>query len=1077
MGGADGHGDAPQPPISAAAAEDDELRLFDEQPITFEDTEGGAEDSTGSGRDREGRDSRSSSPLPWPDSSASDGLETVDGDALLIQAGRGLPDRALRGKRGRSRDKAYLDSFMQAAHLLSAGQVVPRPEALLDEQIRPNLWFLEKKASKRRKGNDRWILSGGKKGSSQVWLTDTAGVRKRYGCVVRAQGQTLKYAQFNYVIRNERSAEVVEDSNVTVWMVLPAESMKLEPTAKITGAFPAHAFSDRGRNTDQAALDLKLSSSTARRFISFESAEPDEDGMEMGAVIRHQDQGVQLLSQNGDFAEWHRCAPGEAPFFEGEVVGFRRNGLISRKTRGARMVGIITRQAVVEGSAPAQAERHDFDTVAYSGVVPVRLARDSHGTRSKGSLTAHPGQLLSPSGNDDGLAVLCSATASVTRVGVLLDNLEVEDGANLDGRDFKSPRGFVMASAVVVTPAETVRAGSLRTDLVYRLAAGLIWLIAVVSVLVYAFVQHRGSPRKPVALASAPTSTTGTPSSVWLGCDGVECPDGETYRLGPAVDPDDGSETFSVQCAASECTPAQCCRENKCVVSQRLTPNAIRSEAAVPFGEPKFTQSYTETTGSGPCTTGGDLDSATLALVWEREVSNATGSQLYNASRHASAVSVTVSSRSATGRCLILAASWQFEDAIAHCQGICSSTELCSGISIRSLAAGRGHDCCLRARWPVLNGAAHSEVPTRCFVKHQEEGDVQQMSHFWLCSDVSNGRCVLSATPHGYDMNVPPRSGGTTMSISTLGQISCATGFSVMSAAESTDNGLDDGHLPTAFCPLDGGALMLSGCVENQCTMPPAEAVALATNKRSGTMFVASDFLVGFESVEAAYEAFVDGALEGTRFVVENPNAETVSSVGAVGCVLGYGPTTRSFKVIQEKDKGENPRVLASLPSVSCENSHRSFNFTGCYPQDSCEALYGKGGDQNSPCALIASQYRGSIQGLSHMEQGVLLERFRTDCQAQSGCQWVEPPQLLSKNTAWVGCVLAPNCTAAQIDFGDSVLTNRRNCVRISGCQYCVQESRLPLLDTSLIPGNAVSARGVATSDMQSIEAKYCVQT
>eukprot|EP01043_Picozoa_sp_COSAG02_P000593 COSAG02_NODE_11_length_58539_cov_103.119473_12_plen_1074_part_00 len=1010
--------------------------------------------------------------------SASSSSSSDDNDGasqVAIQAGRGLHDRALRGMGGRGREKAYLDSFMQATHLLSAGQVVPRPETLLDDQIRPNLWFLENnpKSAARRKGTDRWIISGGRKGSSQVWLTDTSGVRKRYGCVVRTQGQTLKYAQFNRVTRVARCAEVVEDSNMTTWMVLPPESMKLKPTA----------FSASGRNTDQAVLGLKLSSSTARRFISFESAEPDEDGMEMGAVVRHQDEGVQLLSHNGDFAEWHRCAPGEAPFFEGEVVGFRRNGLVSRKTRGAPMVGIITRQAVVEGSAPAQAERHNFETVAYSGVVPVRLARDSHDTRSKRSPTVHPGQLLSPSGNDDGLAVLCLATASVTRVGVLLDNLELEHGANLDGGDFKSPRGFVMVNAVVVTPAETVRAGSLRADLVYRLAVGLMWLIAVVSVLVYAFVQHRGSPRKPVALASASTSAAGTPSSVWLGCDGVACRDGETYRLGPAVDADDGSETFSVQCAASECTPAQCCRENKCGVSQRLTSNAIRSQAAVPFGEPKFTQSYTETTGSGPCATGGDLDSATLALAWEREVSSATGGQLYNASRDASAVSVTISSRSATGRCLRLAASWQFEDAIAYCQGICSSTELCSGISIRPLAAGGGHDCCLRARWPDLNGATHSKV-ARCFVKQQEEGNVQQTNHFWLCGDVSNGQCVLSATPHGYDMNVPPTAGGAMMSISTLGQISCATGFSVMSAAESTDSGFDDGHLPTAFCPFDGGALMLSGCVENQCTMPPAEVVVVA-NKRSGTMFVASDFMVGFESVEAAYEAFVDGALEGTRFVVENPHAETVSSVGAVGCALGYGTSTRSLKAIQGKDQGENPRVLASLPSVSCDNPHRSFNFTGCYPQDSCEALHGKGGDQNSPCALIASQYRGSIQGLSRMEQGGFLGRFQTDCQAQSGCQWVEPPQMLPKDTAWVGCVLAPNCTAAQIDFGDSVLQNRRNCVRISGCQYCVQESRLPLLDGSLIAGNAVSARlsiqesgGVATSEtMQSVEAKYCVRT
>ena len=252
-------------------------------------------------------------------------------------------------------------------------------------------------------------------------------------------------------------------------------------------------------------------------------------------------------------------------------------------------------------------------------------------------------------------------------------------------------------------------------------------------------------------------------------------------------------------------------------------------------------------------------------------------------------------------------------------------------------------------------------------------------------------------------------------------------------------------------------------------------------------MLVASDFMSGFENVDAAYKAFVNGALEGSRFVVEHPTAESVSSVGAVGCTLGYGTTTWSFKAIQENGEGKNPRSLASLPLVSCDTPHGSFNFTGCYPQDSCEAVKGKGGNQNSPCALIASQHRGRIQGLSTMEQGVFLERFRTDCQAQSGCKWEEPPHLLPiKDTTWTGCVLAPNCTAAQINFGDSVLTNRRNCVRMSGCQYCVKESRLPLLDSSLIPGNAVSARhsnqengGAAKSEttLQGIKEKYCVQT
>jgi hypothetical protein len=35
-------------------------------------------------------------------------------------------------------------------------------------------------------------------------------------------------------------------------------------------------------------------------------------------------------------AEWHKRDPGEAPFSEGDIVGFNKRGEITRQTRGAR---------------------------------------------------------------------------------------------------------------------------------------------------------------------------------------------------------------------------------------------------------------------------------------------------------------------------------------------------------------------------------------------------------------------------------------------------------------------------------------------------------------------------------------------------------------------------------------------------------------------------------------------------------------------------------------------------------------------------------------------------------------------
>eukprot|EP01047_Picozoa_sp_COSAG01_P037876 COSAG01_NODE_3038_length_6684_cov_114.904480_5_plen_102_part_00 len=66
---------------------------------------------------------------------------------------------------------------------------------------------------------------------------------------------------------------------------------------------------------------------------------------ELGAIVQ-QGTGVTLESAQGDFAEWHRRCEGEPPLEEGDVIGFDGQGLISRRTAGATMLGVISRKAV-----------------------------------------------------------------------------------------------------------------------------------------------------------------------------------------------------------------------------------------------------------------------------------------------------------------------------------------------------------------------------------------------------------------------------------------------------------------------------------------------------------------------------------------------------------------------------------------------------------------------------------------------------------------------------------------------------------------------------------------------------------
>ena len=116
--------------------------------------------------------------------------------------------------------------------------------------------------------------------------------------------------------------------------------------------------------------------------------------------------------------------------------------------------GIVTRKAVVEGSAPPPLEQHLYDTVAYSGVVPVKVSR--HDPRLACECPApRAGQLLVPSGRNDGTALLAPATESADRVGILLDDSSYSGD---DSDDAAAP--YRLVQAVVVAPTETVR-GSL----------------------------------------------------------------------------------------------------------------------------------------------------------------------------------------------------------------------------------------------------------------------------------------------------------------------------------------------------------------------------------------------------------------------------------------------------------------------------------------------------------------------------------------------------------------------------------------------------------------------------------------
>lgn len=133
------------------------------------------------------------------------------------------------------------------------------------------------------------------------------------------------------------------------------------------------------------------------------------------------------------------------------MVGFvGQSGEISRKTVGAYMIGVISRRAVVQGSAPPENEQHGYDTVAYTGLVPVKVLRTNDSAAPK------MGDVLVPSGLEDGSAVLSDKSAqSQPRVAVVLKGCDwtVPCCRHTDGSNAEGSMQLVMAS--VVPPTET----------------------------------------------------------------------------------------------------------------------------------------------------------------------------------------------------------------------------------------------------------------------------------------------------------------------------------------------------------------------------------------------------------------------------------------------------------------------------------------------------------------------------------------------------------------------------------------------------------------------------------------------
>ena len=210
-----------------------------------------------------------------------------------------VPARSVAARPNSSRRGPYnKPKVINTVHsLLVQGVVNPRPPYLCNCASTDTETFLEQPVLARKRGWDRWITSGGRKGATETWLSDTDGVLKRYVRVVATDSAdpVFKGAQYSLLKRLGPGAEAVEDKTKYCWIInRNTASAPQQPQDKVTLGDPAtpisvsaHCHQSLVPQMAQVQTAMELRAGPGQSFVSFQSSAPGEEGLELGAVGKH----------------------------------------------------------------------------------------------------------------------------------------------------------------------------------------------------------------------------------------------------------------------------------------------------------------------------------------------------------------------------------------------------------------------------------------------------------------------------------------------------------------------------------------------------------------------------------------------------------------------------------------------------------------------------------------------------------------------------------------------------------------------------------------------------------------------
>eukprot|EP01043_Picozoa_sp_COSAG02_P052546 COSAG02_NODE_5679_length_4134_cov_1.968773_2_plen_793_part_00 len=269
---------------------------------------------------------------------------------------------------------------------------------------------------RRTKAVDKWHNAGGSRSRKVIPNAESPVLWRRYGAVYMpievAGGGIQRMAMYTYheytlagdetQLRHPVLFHIFLTKALSEHMVKAATSQIVDQPHRNQGtpSQPAPASASHLRSVQPGlstpAIVFAGDTATLSRtgYIKFKKSTRS-----LGEISETPSGGILMTSRAGDFAEWHEVNDEDGPVQEGDIVAIVEGRLSRRWTATAQLLGVVSKKAMLEGSAVPPGDNRQCRAVAYAGRVPVNVRGP-----------CKPGDHITFSGLEDGTGIRATSS-------------------------------------------------------------------------------------------------------------------------------------------------------------------------------------------------------------------------------------------------------------------------------------------------------------------------------------------------------------------------------------------------------------------------------------------------------------------------------------------------------------------------------------------------------------------------------------------------------------------------------------------------------------------------------------------